>query len=119
LRNYSAALPDYQKSISSLPDNTLAAAYNEIGNIYMNLGKYDSAYDYLNRSFLKDSTNGAVLYSIASCYYLKGNIEESLKWFEKSFQTKMLEKSAVENDILLAALKDDKRYKDLKKKYHY
>jgi tetratricopeptide (TPR) repeat protein len=119
LRNYSAAMPDYQKSLPSLPDNTLAAAYNEMGNIYLNLGKYDSAYDYLNRSFLKDSTNGAVLYSIASCYYLKGNTDESLIWFEKSFQTKMLEKSAVENDVLLAALKDDKRYKDLKKKYHY
>ena len=97
----------------------MAAAYNEIGNIYLNLGKYDSASDYLNRSYLKDSTNGAVLYSIASCYYLKGNIDESLIWFEKSFQTKMLEKSAVENDVLLASLKDDKRYKDLKKKYHY
>jgi tetratricopeptide (TPR) repeat protein len=119
LRNYSAALPDYQKSLPSLPDNTLAAAYNEMGNIYLNMGKYDSAYDCLNKSFLKDSTNGSVLYSIASCYYLKGNTEESFIWFEKSFQTKMLEKSAVENDVLLAALKDDKRYKDLKKKYHY
>jgi tetratricopeptide (TPR) repeat protein len=119
LRNFSAALPDYQKSLPSLPDNTLAAAYNEMGNIYLNLRKYDSAYDCLNKSFLKDSTSGAVLYSIASCYYLKGNTEESFRWFERSFQTKMLEKSAVENDVLLAALKDDKRYKDLKKRYHY
>ncbi len=119
LKNYSAALSDYQKSLSTRPGNTLASVYCEMGNIYLNVGKYDSAYDYLNKSYVKDSTNGLILYSMASCIYLKGNTEESLKWFERSFQTKALEKSYVENDNLLNSLKDDKRYKDLKRKYHY
>ncbi|PWT77561.1 MAG: hypothetical protein C5B59_03530 [Bacteroidetes bacterium] len=89
----------------------------KIGNIYLNAGKYDSAYTYLARSYQSDPANGYILYSMASCIYLKGNTDESLKWFERSFKTNALERSFVENDKLLRPLQEEKRFKDLKKKY--
>ena len=88
-----------------------------MGNIYMNLGKYDSAHSYLIKSYQRDPSNGYILYSMASCIYLSGNIEESLKWFERSFKTNTLERDYVDQDALLRSLQDDKRFKDLKKKY--
>ncbi|MEJ0082413.1 MAG: hypothetical protein WDM78_16010 [Puia sp.] len=54
---------------------------------------------------------------MAGCIYLRGNIEESLKWFERSFKTNALNKSFVDHDVLLGSLQEDKRFKDLKKKY--
>jgi tetratricopeptide (TPR) repeat protein len=79
--------------------------------------KYDSAHSYLFRSYQTDPFDGYILYSMASCIYLKGNIEESLKWFERSFKTNALERSFVDHDALLGSLQDDKKFKDLKKKY--
>ena len=88
-----------------------------MGNIYMNIGKYDSAHSYLIRSYQSDPSNGYILYSMASCIYLRGNIEESLKWFERSFKTNALGRSFVDHDTLLGSLQNDKRFKVLKKKY--
>jgi hypothetical protein len=48
---------------------------------------------------------------------LQGNMEISLEWFEKSFKTNALKKSFVDHDTLLGSLQDDKRFRDLKKKY--
>ncbi len=117
IENYPKALVNYRKYLAFHP-NEIPSSFNyEIGNTYMNLGKYDSAHSYLTRSYQSDPTNGYILYSMASCIYLRGNIEESLKWFERSFKTNALERSFVDHDTLLGSLQDDKRFKDLKKKY--
>jgi hypothetical protein len=52
---------------------------------------------------------------MAGCIYLHGNIEESLKWFERIFKTNALERSFVDHDTLLGSQQDDKSFKDLKK----
>ena len=113
--------PTARENSSNLPgfrENEVPSSLDyEVGNIYMNLGKYDSAYSYLVRSYQRDSSNGFTLYSMASCIYLEGDTKESLKWFERSFKTKAFERSFVEHDALLASLQDDKRFKSLKKKY--
>jgi tetratricopeptide (TPR) repeat protein len=117
MKNYPKALENDRKYLAFHP-NEIPSSFNyEIGNIYMNIGKYDSAHSYLIRSYQSDPSNGYVLYSMASCFYLSGNIEESLKWFERSFKTNTLERSFVDRDTLLGSLQDDKRFKDLKKKY--
>ncbi len=117
LRNYPKALENDRKFLAFHP-NEIPSSFNyEMGNIYMNMGKYDSAYSYLGKSYQSDPTNGYVLYSMASCIFLRGNIDESLKWFERSFKTNTLERSYVDQDKLLRSLQDDKRFKDLKKKY--
>jgi tetratricopeptide (TPR) repeat protein len=117
LMNYPKALENYRKFLSFLPKEIPSSFNYEIGNSYMNLGKYDSANSYLTRSYQSDPSDGYILYSMASCIYLRGNIEESLKWFEKAFKTKALKRSFVDGDTLLGSLQDDKRFKDLKKQY--
>ena len=114
---YDSALENYRRFIAFQPNGTPASVNYEMGNIYMNTGKSDSAYSYLYRAFQSDSSNGYILYSMATCIYLRGNIEESLKWFERAFQTNALKRSYVDKDALLGTLQDDKRFRDLKKKY--
>jgi tetratricopeptide (TPR) repeat protein len=115
--HYDSALENFRRFIAFQPNETPASFYYEMGNIYMNLGKYDSAYSYLFRSFQSDSSNGHILYSMASCIYLRGNIELSLEWFERSFKTNALKRNFVDHDTLLGSLHDDNRFRDLKKKY--
>jgi tetratricopeptide (TPR) repeat protein len=115
---YPGALESYYMYIASHPGEIPSSLNYEMGNIYLNTGKFDSAYTYLFKSYQSDSANGYILYSMATCIYLRGNTEESLKWFERSFRTKALDRNFVEHDILLRSLQDDRRYKDLKKKYY-
>jgi tetratricopeptide (TPR) repeat protein len=115
--HYDSALENYWKFIAFQPNETPSSFYYVMGNIYMNTGKYDSSYSYLIRSFRSDSSNGHILYSMASCIYLQGNIESALEWFERSFKTNALKRSFVDHDTLLGSLQDDKRFRDLKKKY--
>ncbi len=115
--NYPKALENYRKFLSYHPKEIPPSFNYEMGNSYLNLRKYDSANNYLTRSYQTDPSDGYVLYSMASCFYLRGNIEESLKWFERSFKTNALKRSFVDGDTLLGSLQDDKRFKDLKKKY--
>jgi len=114
---FDLALENYLKLITFQPNETSASFNYLMGNIYMNVGKYDSAYGYLMRSFQNDASDGHIVYSLASCMYLQGNVEESLIWFERSFKTNALKRIFVDHDALLGSLQDDKRFRDLKKKY--
>ncbi|HET7001056.1 MAG TPA: tetratricopeptide repeat protein, partial [Puia sp.] len=115
--NYDPALENYLKFITFQPNETPSSFNYEMGNIYMNIGKYDSASSYLIRCVQSNSSDGHILYSMASCIYLQGNIEVSLEWFERSFKTNTLKRIFVDHDTLLGSLQDDKRFRDLKKKY--
>lgn len=119
LQNYAAALPDYIKSYALIQGAPGISANNEIGTIYLNLNKYDSAYEYYNRAYVKDSSgNGIAMYGIGSALFLKGKADEAMPWFEKSFQTKKISYSDIKKDKLIAAARDDKRFKALLKKYY-
>ncbi len=119
LQNYPAALTDYAKVYPTVQNNPAIPINTEMGNIYLNMNKYDSAFDYYNRSYLKDSAgNGAAMYGIGSVFYLRGKPDDALVWFEKSFQTKKVNISDIKKDKLIAALRDDKRFKALIKKYY-
>ncbi|MEO5682165.1 MAG: tetratricopeptide repeat protein [Chitinophagaceae bacterium] len=118
MQNYTVALRDYEK-IYPLYTNAAGNSVNyEMGNIYLNLSKYDSAYEFYNRAFVKDSGNGAAMYGMGSALLQKGKPDDALTWFEKSFQTKKVNYNDVKKDKLIAAIKDDKRFKALLKKYY-
>lgn len=118
LQNYPAALNDYTKIYPLVVQNPAIAINNEMGNIYLNLGKYDSAYEYYNRQYIKDAGNGIAMYGMGSALFLKGKADDALPWFEKSFQTKKVGYNDIKKDKLIAALRDDKRFKTLLKKYY-
>jgi tetratricopeptide (TPR) repeat protein len=115
--NYDSALENYRRFIAFQPNETSLYYNYDMGNMYMYLGNYDSANRYLSKSFQSDPSNGYILYSMASYIYLQGNIETSLEWFERAFKTNALKRSFVDHDELLGSLQDDKRFRDLKKKY--
>ena len=118
VQNYSAALEDYLKFSAANPPVEMKTLDNEIGKSYLNLGKYDSAYTWYNKAYGLDSLNGITLYGLASSLALKGQTDEALTWFEKSFQTKMVGYNDIKKDKLIANIRDDKRFKSLLKKYY-
>lgn len=118
LQNYPVALNDYRTYSSLNRDSEIPSFNLELGNIYLNIGKYDSAFMHYNKIYLKDSTNGYAMYGIASALNLKGNKDEALTWFEKSFQLKTLQSNEIKRDKLLGSIRDDKRFKALMRKYY-
>ncbi len=117
-QNYPAAIDDYLKFEAANPVSEIKTLDNEIGKTYLNLGKYDSAINWYQRAYSKDSTNGFTLYGMASSMALKGKTDDALVWFEKSFQTKMVPYSDIKKDKLITNIRDDKRFKSLLKKYY-
>ena len=118
LQNYPAAISDYLKVQSLQLDSSVRSFNYELGNIYLNLNKPDSALLYLQNAYVKDSTNGNIVYAIATAHLLKGKPDEALPLFEKAFITKQVNQSVVKKDKLIANLRDDKRFKALMKKYY-
>ncbi|MBC7902139.1 MAG: tetratricopeptide repeat protein [Gemmatimonadaceae bacterium] len=117
LKNWQAALPDYQLVSAQRLDSGLSSFNYEMATVYLNQAKYDSAIAYYNRDYVKDSSNGFLSYGIASAMLLKGKVDESLVWFEKCFKTKQKREKDIKNDPLIASIQDDKRFKALLKKY--
>ena len=118
MQNYTAALPAYSRALSLQLDTAISSFNIEMGNVYLNTGKYDSAYAFYNKTYQKDSTNGFATYGIAATLVQKGKNEESLAWFDKSFQTKALPYGEIKKDKLIANIRDDKKFKALLKKYY-
>lgn len=117
-QNYAGAIGDYLKFESEPPRVEIKTLYQDIGKAYLNLGKYDSAFNWYNKDLAKDSTNGVTLYGMATSLALKGKIDEALPWFEKSFQTRMVPYNDIKKDRLIGNIRDDKRFKSLLKKYY-
>ena len=118
LQNYQLAIADYLKTLELNQHTAIPSFNNEMGNIYLNTGKHDSALVYYNKTYSTDPTNGYAMYGIACSFTLKGNTDDALGWFEKSFQSKAIAYNEIKKDKLLATIKNDKRFKELLKKYY-
>ena len=117
-QNYTSALPAYSHALLLQLDTAVSSFNIEMGNVFLNTGKTDSAYLFYNKTYQKDSTNGLATYGIAATLVQKGKNEESLTWFDKSFQTKAVGYSEIKKDKLIANIRDDKKFKALLKKYY-
>ncbi|MEO6720594.1 MAG: tetratricopeptide repeat protein [Ferruginibacter sp.] len=118
LLNYASALPDFLASIESGMESNYIEFNNQLGSIYLNLNKYDSAKISFTKSLLKDSTDLNTIYGIASTNYLQNNINEALVWFEKLFKNKSFNANVIKKDKLILNIRDDKNFKALMKKYN-
>jgi len=116
LQNYTAALPYYSRSLA-LHLDTVHSFPVEIGEVYLNTGKYDSAYFFLHKAYQRDSTNGWASYGIGSSLALQGKAEESIVWFERSFRKKTPSYDQIKRDRLLGDIRNNKKFKELLKKY--
>jgi len=118
LQNFPGALTSYNKALSLHLDTAVATFHLEMGSVYLHAGKFDSAYACYNTVYAKDTTNGFALYGLASAQLLAGKTDESLVWFDKCFQTKMVKYNDAKKDKLIAKIWDDKRFQALKRKYN-
>jgi tetratricopeptide (TPR) repeat protein len=116
LQNYTAALPFYSRSLA-LHLDTVHSFPVEMGVVYLNTGKYDSAYYFLQKAYQLDSTNGLASYGIASSLALQGKADESFVWFERSFRMKTPSYDQIKRDRLLGDIRNNKKFKELLKKY--
>ncbi|MEP6750341.1 MAG: tetratricopeptide repeat protein, partial [Bacteroidota bacterium] len=89
----------------------------QLGTIFLNAGKKDSAYNCFNRFYMRDTTNGVAMYNMARVLYFTGKTDEALALFDKSFQTKMVTKSDIKKDKMNDAFWEDKKFKPLRSKY--
>lgn len=117
LKDYPNALPDYQYAISASLDTTVAAFNYELGNIYLNLSKADSAIACFQTQYARDTTNGLVAYAMGAALLQKGKTDEALTWFEKALRSNMVSKRDMRRDKMLAAIIEDKRFKQLLSKF--
>lgn len=117
LQDYNAALKNYHIIQSLGMDSGINKFNYELGNIYLNLNRTDSASLYLEKAYLQDSTNGNILYSMGIVQLQKSKQTDALAFFDKSFKTGQINQKQIKNDKLLAAFRDDKNFKFLIKKY--
>lgn len=115
--NYAAALPFYSRYLGLHPDSVKTSFAIEMGVVYLNTGKYDSAYSFFRKAYQQDSTNGYASYGIGSSLALQRRTDESIAWFERSFRKKTPGYGEIKKDRLLADLRNNKKFKELLKKY--
>jgi tetratricopeptide (TPR) repeat protein len=118
LQNYTVALPFYSRSLALHLDTLQSTFPIELGVVYLNTGKYDSAYYYCQKAYQRDSSNGWASYGIGSSLAHQGKADESIVWFERSFQRKTPGYAEIKRDRLVEDLRNNnKKFKDLLKKY--
>lgn len=116
LQNYTVALPFYSRSLA-LHLDTVPSFPEEMGQVYLNTGKYDSAYYFLQKAYQRDNNNGWASYGIGSSLALQGKADESIVWFERSFRKKTPNYDQIKRDRLLGDFRNNKKFKELLKKY--
>ena len=118
LQSYDAAVPFYNRALSMQLDSSLTNFNIEFGTVYLNSSKYDSATLFYKKAYNKDTANGYASYGIATVLVMEKKIDESFPWFERSFATKTPTKDEIKHDKLLADFRNNKKFKELLKKYY-
>ena len=86
IEDYNSAIESYKKllKIDSISNQNLALIYNNLGNVYSSIKKFDLAYSYLLKA-IKYSLNKSKIYNnIAYLCYQIGALEKSILYFKKA-----------------------------------
>lgn len=121
LGNYPVALQRYQAVQTMGIDKELPDYNVELGYIYANVGKLDSALQVFNRAYQNNQLDAAACFGLGVVTYIKNpaDADAYYSWFDKAFQRKKLDKDFVKkNPPLINDLKNEKRYKELVDKYY-
>lgn len=87
----------------------------ELGCCFLNTGQVDSSLVYLDKAFVKDSTNDNTAIAYAAAKWTKGYNEEALRLIEKVIQAGRMTKKDIKNTTMLSAMKEDNRFRNLLK----
>lgn len=76
---------DSELLLSSLKENKMQETeiFNHLASIYIQYNQYKSALDMLEYSYSLNSQNDHTLLNLGMVYYLTGNDQKALTWFEK------------------------------------
>ena len=118
LSDFNHALPDYLISRNNPAGNYQPHSFRmELGYIYLQLGKSDSAQVQYQEILQQDSSDAQAWYGLAVVYVQKNQFDQALPHFERAFGYRTIKYATVKKDKLIAGIRDDKRYKSLIKKY--
>jgi tetratricopeptide (TPR) repeat protein len=88
---------------------TLDEHYN-LGIALMNEGRYDEAFDHLNRALRSDPKCEYVIYALAAIDSRKGNLETALSYLQTAITLKPENRFLAQRDADFEALKHDTRF---------
>ncbi len=103
LNNLTAAITDYENTIKTKPD--FEAAYNDLGNVYFNLGKYQDAINNFQKvldTSKNDTLKNAVKFNMSLAYTNLGQAADKVKNYKKAIE--YLNKAVSYNDYDAAYL---------------
>jgi tetratricopeptide (TPR) repeat protein len=117
LADFAHALPDYNASRKYITGRDLHHYRLELGTIYLQLGKSDSAQQSFYYVLINDSANVTAQYGIGAALAQKNQFDKAIPWFEKAFRSGNVKYGTIKRDKLIAGIKDDRQFKALIKKY--
>ena len=84
--NYNLAIEVYEKLIKSynVASLNLGLVYNNLGNLYLNIKKFDLAYKYYLKSIRLLPEKSKVYNNLGYLCYQKGDLEKSIFYFKKA-----------------------------------
>ena len=85
-QEYENAIKHYTESIKSKPDNT--AAYNNRGNAYSRIGKFQKAIEDFNKAIEIQPDFVHAYYNRGNAYYKKGELDNAITDFDKAIELK-------------------------------
>lgn len=115
--SYDGALSDLQQLKAGGLDTKYPGYDDMVGGVYVKMNRPDSAAVSFQSVLAKDAGDGDALYGMGVASVEKNQKDEALAWFGKAFATGKIHRSAVKEDKSLDAIRDDKAFKSLLKKY--
>ena len=86
IKDYNLAVATYEKllKINDLKDINLGVIYNNLGNVYSSLKKFDLAYNYLLKALRYSIDKSKIYNNLGYLCYQIGDLEKSILYFKKA-----------------------------------
>ncbi len=111
---YCEALKRVQKHLEFNPDD--ARALYMRAHALMSLGEREQAFEWAQRALSIDPEDSLVLYNVACIYSIARNVDEGIRYLEKSVDAGFAFRHGIENDIDFESIRDHPRYQALIKR---
>ena len=86
IKDYNLAVATYEKllKINDLKDINLGVIYNNLGNVYSSLKKFDLAYNYLLKALRYSIDKSKIYNNLGYLCYQIGDLEKSILYFKRA-----------------------------------
>ena len=86
IKDYNLAVATYEKLLKTndVKDINLGVIYNNLGNVYSSLKKFDLAYNYLLKALRYSIDKSKIYNNLGYLCYQIGDLEKSILYFKKA-----------------------------------